>query len=229
MSDGQLLETGASKGVDDLLARLRADGVDAGRKEAAAIVDQATAEAASIRQTALAEAQATREAAKTDADAFRKAGEDALNAAIRDAILDLKIQMTNKFRADLQRLVSRQMGDPEFLRELILELTGKVGARVRGAAAADVLLPAQALDAEAFRENADEMQHGPLTAFVRGLAGDIVREGIEFSPSEEFAAGARVYLKDDDVTVDLSDGAVAELLARHLQPRFRAILEGVVK
>jgi V/A-type H+-transporting ATPase subunit E len=34
---------------------------------------------------------------------------------------------------------------------------------------------------------------------------------------------------DGKLVVDLSDDAVAGLLLQHLQPRFRAILEGIVR
>ena len=36
-------------------------------------------------------------------------------------------------------------------------------------------------------------------------------------------------MKDEDIVLDLTDEAVAGLLLLHLQPRFRAILEGIVK
>ncbi|MEM6536462.1 MAG: hypothetical protein AAF668_01895 [Pseudomonadota bacterium] len=229
MSNSARLETGATKGVNELLARLRADGVEAGKREADILLKEAKSEAAKIRKAALAEAQAARDAAQKESDAFRRAGEDALEAAIRDAILDLKTQMVNKFRADLQRLVSNQMSDTAFLREMILELVGKAADRTKGEPTTTVLIPQQAMDMEAFRENADDLHHGALTAFVRGLASDIVREGVKFTPTEDFAAGARVHLSDEDVTIDLSDTAVAEILGHNLQPRFRAILEGIVK
>lgn len=32
-----------------------------------------------------------------------------------------------------------------------------------------------------------------------------------------------------EVEVDLTDQAIAKLLLRHLQPRFRALLEGVIR
>jgi V/A-type H+-transporting ATPase subunit E len=38
-----------------------------------------------------------------------------------------------------------------------------------------------------------------------------------------------VRLVDRDVVLDLSDRAVADVILEHLQPRFRALLEGVVK
>jgi len=37
-----------------------------------------------------------------------------------------------------------------------------------------------------------------------------------------------VLLRGGEVTVDLSEQALSDLLLAHLQPRFRAILEGLV-
>lgn len=223
------IKTGASSGVNELLARLREDGVAAGRKDAQDLVDQARAEAAKIREHASKEAQAIKDAAYKECEARRKAGEDALEAAIRDAILELKVQMTKRFRADVRRLVSTQMSDPEFLRELILELAGRASSQTRAKSSVELLLPEKALGAADLKDDANHLETGSLTDFVRGVAGDLVRNGVTFSPSSDFAAGARIYLEDDDVMIDLSDEAVSTMLSQHLQPRFRAILEGIVK
>lgn len=229
MSNDKAIETGASSGVNELLARLREDGVAAGRKDAQELVAHAKGEAAKIRDEARQEAQAIKDAAHKESEALRRAGEDALEAAIRDAILALKTQMTNRFRADVQRLVSTELSDPEFLRTLIIELAGRARAQTRGKDSIEVLLPEKALGAADLKDDADELEAGPLSDFVRGVAGDLVRKGVTFSPSPDFAAGARIFLEDDDVMIDLSDEAVSTMLGQHLQPRFRAILEGIVK
>ena len=39
----------------------------------------------------------------------------------------------------------------------------------------------------------------------------------------------KVFLKNEQVEIDLSEKAIASMLLEHLQPRFRALLEGVVK
>ena len=57
----------------------------------------------------------------------------------------------------------------------------------------------------------------------------MLREGVSFSASEDVQAGIRVQVKDKDIILDLTEEAVAGLLLQHLQPRFRAILEGIVK
>ncbi len=222
-------QTPLSKGVNDLIARLREDGVEAGRAEAATILEKARAEAAALREAAQRDAQAMRDQARRDADAYRQAGQEALETATRDSILDLKTQMTERFRADIRRLVSHQMTDTVFLSRMILELVGRVRDHIDADSAMEIILPAEAVDLEELRQNADDLENSPLTDFVRNVAGDLARRGVNLSVSEDVSAGARIYLENDDVMVDLSDVAVADMLSRHLQPRFRAILEGVVK
>ena len=39
----------------------------------------------------------------------------------------------------------------------------------------------------------------------------------------------RNFLKDKDIEVALSDETVTQMMLNHLQPRFRALLEGIVK
>ena len=56
----------------------------------------------------------------------------------------------------------------------------------------------------------------------------MLRAGVSFTRSSDDAGGIRVVLKDTGLVVDLSDAAVAGVILRHLQPRFRALLEGVV-
>jgi V/A-type H+-transporting ATPase subunit E len=40
--------------------------------------------------------------------------------------------------------------------------------------------------------------------------------------------GMRVQIAGEDVEIDLSDAAVSDLLAQHLLPRFRDLLEGTL-
>jgi V/A-type H+/Na+-transporting ATPase subunit E len=56
----------------------------------------------------------------------------------------------------------------------------------------------------------------------------MLRAGVTFDRSSDDAGGIRIVLKDNGLLVDLTDAAVADVILRHLQPRFRALLEGVV-
>ena len=73
------------------------------------------------------------------------------------------------------------------------------------------------------------MTEGELSGFIFGVEGAVLREGVRFAPSDDPQVGVSVRLIDKDIKIDVTDKACASLLLDHLQPRFRAILEGVVK
>ena len=53
--------------------------------------------------------------------------------------------------------------------------------------------------------------------------------GVNFKASHDVQGGMSLKLQDRDLTLDFTEQAVAYMLLQHLQPRFRAILEGVVR
>lgn len=220
-----------SSGVDELIAKLRDEGVSAGRAEADSIVGDARARAQKILDKANADARERIEAARKESDAYRAAGEAALKTAMRDTVLDMKTALMERFSSDLKRLVSHQMQDPEVLKQMILEVAGRTRAdgEVGDADELEVLLPEEVVGLEELRVNPEELRKGRLTKFVLGLTGEMLRQGVAFSGSQDIAAGIQIQLKDKDITLDLTEKAVAALLLQHLQPRFRAILEGIVK
>ena len=220
-----------SSGVDALIERLRQEGVTAGRTEADAILAEAKAQAKQVLDKASAEAQARLESAQKEADAYRSAGEEALKTAMRDTVLDMKATLAQQFSADVKRLVSHQLQDPEVLKRMILEVAARTrdGAEVEEGDQLEVILPETVVGLQELRQNPEELREGTLTKFVFGLTGEMLRSGVTFSASDDFSSGLRVHVTEKEVTLDLTDAAVASLLLQHLQPRFRAILEGIVK
>jgi V/A-type H+-transporting ATPase subunit E len=122
------------------------------------------------------------------------------------------------------------MRDDDVLRRMILALA----ARTRDAAGLDdadtleVILPREVLGLDDLRRRPEALHEGTLTHFVAAVAGDILRDGVTFRAAEDGQDGIRVKMADSGVTVDLTDRSVADLLLRHLNPRFRALLDGVV-
>ena len=220
-----------SSGVDALIERLRQEGVTAGRTEADAILAEARAQAKQVLDKASADAQAHLESARKEADAYRSAGEEALKTAMRDTVLDMKATLAQQFSADVKRLVSHQLQDPEVLKRMILEVAARTcdGADVEEGDQLEVILPETVVGLQELRQNPEELREGTLTKFVFGLTGEMLRSGVTFSASDDFSSGLRVHVTEKEVTLDLTDAAVASLLLQHLQPRFRAILEGIVK
>lgn len=220
-----------SAGVDALITRLRDEGVARGRAEAARIEREAEQAARRLHREAEAEAERVLAEARREAAALRTAGEDALRLAMRDTVLQLKAVLTQEVNEKVKRLITTEMQREAFLQQLILE----VARRARDEAGAapgermEIVLPHQLVDIEELRRNPLELREGSLSHFVLAVASEVLGAGVHFSVAEDEMNGIRIRLADKHVEIDLTDEKVAELILAHLQPRFRAILEGTVK
>ena len=218
-----------SKGVDALITRLREDGVAAGQQEAQRIRAEAEAEAARITSAAKAEADKYLVEARKSADRYRSAGEEALNTAMRDAVLTMKSGLIAQFEADVKRMVSKVTADPDMLKQMVIELVGRAREAADAGKDTDIILPVEVIGPEAIVENPELIQSGKLTDFVLGLTKDLLEEGVTLYAADDLQGGIRARVTGKDIELDLSDEAIAALLMQHLQPRFRAVMEGVIK
>lgn len=220
----------ASSGVEALIERLRNQGVAEGRAQAERLVLDAERRADWMLEQARREAESILENARREAERLRFAGEEALRVAARDTVLDMKDTLTRRFRAEIQRLVARELKDESFVQRLILEVVER--ARQEGeidrANQVEILLPRELIGLDDLRRKPEELREGSLSHFVLVIAKDLLREGVRFGVSKD-GAGIRVRLVEQNVEIDVSERAVADLLLQHLQPRFRALLEGIVK
>lgn len=201
-----------SAGVEDLIDRLKTDGVVKGQSEAEAIVADAKRQAMSILDAARNEAESIVKAAKSEADRVRQTSNQALQLASRDAILKLRESFTLQFENRIRKLVGEELKDTETLGKMILEVAGKMrpsDAETRS----EILLP---LDAP---------ENDPLVSYVTGVTRAMLREGVAFGVGDDVNAGIKVKLADKDVEIDMTDEALSAFLARFLVPRFRHIMD----
>ena len=231
MNDKDKLKGGhaVSYGVEELIERLRDEGVKAGQSEAERIVADAEARARWLVAQAQDEADNLVEKAREEARSLKTSANDALRVAARDMLLSLRERLTHRFAGEVRRLVGEQLTDREFLKELILEIAGRQTAVIGDDDRLEVLLPGKALELDELRKDPGELQGGELTTFVLGITDDMLREGVTVRVRDDDDEGIRARLVDDEIEVEVTTSAVTALLLEHLQPRFRALLEGIVR
>ncbi|MCL7421963.1 MAG: hypothetical protein M8364_13775 [Methylobacter sp.] len=220
-----------SSGVEALINRLKEQGIAAGQEKAESIVTDAQKRAEWIIDEAELEAQLIINNAKAEAEALKAAGEDALKLAARDVFLRLRDTLLGSFSREVTRVVGKQMTQEDFLEKLILALAG----RVRDQTGIDdnrqvvIQLPEDVIGVEELRRNPEELREGALTQFTASIAAELLRAGVKFEVSGDLDGGLLIKLEDDNIVIDFSDQTVAALLLEHVQPRFRALLQGIVK
>jgi V/A-type H+-transporting ATPase subunit E len=210
-----------SSGVQELIDRIRDQGVQSARDEADRLLHEAREQAAQIVSQAKAEADAAQQKARTEIEAYKNASMEALRLAARDAVLDLKARVRARFEEFVKRLVTSATRDKELVRDIVLVLAGHAAEEFIKDKQVQVRLSDTLLDGQ----NGPVFKEEGMRA-VLGLSSDMLREGIELATDNEIHGGARVRLVQDDLEIDLSDRAVSQMIAQRLLPRFKAILDG---
>lgn len=220
-----------SSGMQQLINQLRKEGVEKGDKEAAKIIADAEAKALKLFEKRKAEADAYFEKRQNEANKLKEKAEEELRTVFRDALLKMQEDLVDRFTKKIQRLVAKKTMDEAMLEQMILEAVGKQRkkAKLDKAKEVEVLLPEDVIGLGALRANPKSAKEGRLSKIVMAATGDLLRDGVTFSSTKDTNAGIKVFLKKEKVELDMSEKALAEMLMEHLQPRFRAILEGVIK
>ena len=227
---GESADTEAtSSGVEVLIERLRQQGVEAGRAARDEFLSEAEREGETIVKDARGKAASIVEEAHQESERLKASGEDALRVAMRDTVLRMRETLRKRLEGQVRSLVAKQLVDEEFLRRLIVEVAGRArdDSKADRAEHVEVLLPPEAMGLEELQRRPEELE-SKLSQFAKEIASETWREGVIIDTLEPGSRGIRIRLKDEELDLDLSDRAIADLLLEHLQPRFRAVMEGLV-
>jgi V/A-type H+-transporting ATPase subunit E len=139
--------------------------------------------------------------------------------------------LLGSFSQEVRRVVGEKMAQQECIEQLILALAGQVRDKtgLDNLPQITVVLPQDIIGVDELRNNPEELRQGALSHLSAAIAGDLLRKGVNFEVSDQFKTGLQVKLEENAMRIDFTDAAVAELLLKHLQPRFRALLQGIVK
>jgi V/A-type H+-transporting ATPase subunit E len=222
-----------SQGIETLIDRLKEDGVNAGREEAEKIVQAAQEKANTLLNNAQAKAKQILDEASQRIQQEQKAAEDALYLAAKNMRLELRQNLIDRFTEEVRHLVHKELDNEEMIRQLITLIACNTAEQARAfkAQKIEIQLPEKVLDFNDIRQNPDLMNNDPLKALVQSLMQQMLKEGMDVvvNPGAKNLIGIKVHLLNEEIVLDLSEDAVSSLLVKHMQPRFRALLEGLLK
>lgn len=213
-------------GVDELISRLRDDGVNAGKSEAERLVSEAQAKAANIVAQAKSQSETMVADARTTIAKEKEAAKASLKTAVRDTELMLESELKAGFADHVKRLVSAELKDPEFLKQLVLTVAGRTCPTLPEKEGFEILLPSEMFEKDKKGERVSATAKKRLHDFVLGISSEMLRDGVEIKAAEAAEPGLRIKLKDKDLEIDLTDNAIANVLLKFLLPRYRAIVAG---
>lgn len=212
----------AIHGVQELIDRIRDEGIQETRQRAEKILDDARKEAEAILAKAKEEADVMVAASAAEIESRDKSAMEALKLAARDAVLQLKTGVARAFEDHVRRLVTTATMDKELIRTIVLALARDKAKEVTMDSDLEIMV------AKALFEDAelDESLRDRGKKQILSLSGDMLREGVELIPSDDVKGGVRIKLVGEDLEIDLTDEAIADLLIQFMSPRFISILAG---
>jgi V/A-type H+-transporting ATPase subunit E len=225
MTNETTTSAGDAVGVQNLIDKLKNDGVSQGREEAERLVAEARAEAMNIVDQARQEAQEIVAGARKEAEQIETNGKQALQLASRDAALRFKEQLQQEFGGRLSKLVGQSLQDPELIRQMIVEITSATAPRSQGQDSQDRAGGDSGNMQLLVSAGNDSQANEKLEQLVRSVSGDMLSEGVEVKVAGEPESGVRIKLVEQDVEIELTETAITKWLMRFLAPRFRSIIE----
>jgi V/A-type H+-transporting ATPase subunit E len=217
----------AAAGVQELISRLRDEGVQTGQQEAERIAREAREQAAQIVAQAQSEAEEILARAHAEIESNRAAAKEELKLAVRDTQLSLQSEVRARFADHVRRLVTMELQDRDFLQKVILAIVGAATAHLPEDQRVELLMPSELFVSDHEGEELTEHGKGRLRRLILAISAEMLREGVELNPCGGIDAGFRVQLVGEDLEIDLTDKALADVMLKHLTPRLKVISRGM--
>lgn len=195
--------------LQELIDKIKLDGVASAEEEAAKIVSEAEKSAQEILKEAEKKVAASLEKAKIEAERLEKASIDAISQASRNVLLSFRENVIKELNALLKTQTSQALS-ADLLKTLIPDLI-KNWAAHEDAKDASVLLS---------KKDLDSLQ-GALTASLKAE----LEKGLSLKMSEEVADGFRLSLKNGEAFYDFSSESIASLFSAYLNPQTAKIMK----
>lgn len=199
--------------LQELTDRLYNEGLSKGKKEAEEMKAAARKESGKIISDARKEAERILEKARKEAEDLRAKTENDIKMAAAQTISAVKQQTENMIVTKaLSKDISKNLENPEFIKELIGTVAKAFNAADPAPAGLDVILPAS-------------MQK-ELSEYFSLKAGKAMSDGIEVTFSRQISGGFRIGPKDGGYIISFAEGDFENILTEYLRPATRKLLFG---
>ena len=180
--------------LQQILEKIKHDGVDKANAEAEAIISAAKAKADALLKDAEEKAASMRSQAETDAKAFAERAETSIRQAARDVVIDVKDRISSLFDGLVANDVSMALDDAD-----------AVAAIARDAVKS--LISSDSGDAEI--SGGDKLVQTLRAQFASSM---------KVEKDDKAGKGFLIRIDGGRIEYDFSEAAIAAALARHLRP-----------
>jgi V/A-type H+-transporting ATPase subunit E len=195
--------------LQELIDKIKKDGVEAAEAQAAAILASATDEAKRIISDAKAQADKIMSDAKNENERTVKSGEDAIRQAGRNLLISFRESVAKELNAIIGENVS-SVYSSGMLSQLIIK------------AVEGWLSKPESDDISVILSSADlaKLEEALLTELKAKMLS-----GVTLKPNDNFDGGFRIAVNGDGAYYDYSRDAVTDMLSNYLSPKITALLK----
>ena len=199
--------------LQDLIERIKKDGVATAEKQAAQIIDEAQKKSEEIISDAESKAAEIIKSAKAETERMEKSSEEAITQAGRNMLLSFKDSLVQELDLLIQAETSKALST-DILKTLVPEVVIE-WSKKNDASELSVLLSEKDLK-------------DLNSAFTQSLKDEIAK-GLEVKPDKTMSAGFRIGVKNGSAYYDYSSESLAEMFAAYLNPKVAGLMKDAAK
>jgi V/A-type H+-transporting ATPase subunit E len=199
--------------LQDLIERIKKDGVAAAESQAAQIIEEAGKKSDEIIKDAEFKAAEIIKSAKNETQRMEKSSEEAIVQAGRNMLLSFKDSLVKELDLLIQAETSKALSG-DILKTLVPE-TVREWAKKSEVSELSVLLSEKDLK-------------DLNSAFTQELKSEI-EKGLEIKPDKTMTAGFRIGVKNGSAFYDYSSESLAEMFAAYLNPKVAGLMKDAAK
>lgn len=205
------LETGKDK-IQKICDALKKETLEPAKQEAREIVENAHLQASEIVHEAQKKARSLVQAAEKEIEEKKKVFQSSLNLSCRQGIEQLKQKIEGElFNKELSQLIAKEMADPKVIANLL----------------------------NSFMKSMEEkgIEEEFIAVIPKGISPRSINDLLAARILErlhqksvtvgDFTGGVQIQLKGKQITIDISDAVVRELIAQYIRRDFRDLIFNV--
>jgi V/A-type H+-transporting ATPase subunit E len=199
--------------LQELIDKIKKDGVAAAEEKAARIISEAEKKAESIKTAAKEEAEEIVKKAKAETEKMEKAGEESIAQAGRNMLISFRDSLVAELDSLIQKETEKALAGEALAK--IVPATVKAWAQKSEVSELSVLLAEQDLKLLE-------------SAFKTELKEEIAK-GMEIKPDKTLSYGFRIGVKNGAAYYDYSAESLAEMFSAYLNPKVAGLLKAAAK
>ncbi len=195
--------------LQELIDKIRKDGVDVAEAEAETILNSAKAEAKKIIADAQAEADKILSNAKNENIRLIKSSEDAIRQAGRNLLISFRESVTRELETIICKNVEAVYSS-QLLEKIIVNVVERWACNPE----------VQNLSVILNSEDIERLEKTLIASFK-----EKVKKGVTLKANDNFDGGFRIVINNDTVYYDYSEETVVEMLSKYLSPKIAKLMK----